>query len=109
MNALTWGDYFGIAIFTIGLFYLTQFVWLIFRAIFYSIKSEPIDTLERSSVHDLLESGDEVTMKEIRRALDLDKEQGLIKSYVIGSGYITYEQYGGRKCLIELSHYSNVV
>lgn len=108
MNALTYRDYLGIALFTIGLWYGAKIVWVIVSAIRddylkkkkFSIR--PINTLN------LLETSFkfEVTRLEVENALQKDVKQKLIKSYTIGDDFIVYRKKGGRKELIDLSRYN---
>lgn len=109
MNALTYHDYLGIAVFTIGLYLSGQIVCIVLKVITSKIISKytKYDTAELPSVYYLLESSysKEVTMSEVEKELQLDIERGVITSYTIGEDFIVYRQKGGRKNLIDLSKY----
>lgn len=108
MNALTYGDYLGIALFTIGLYFMGQIVYeilaVIIRVYLNRKKAPPIPPI---NTFDLLETSYrfEVTRGEVEKALQDDVEQGLIASYTLGDDFIVYRQKGGRKGLIDLSRY----
>lgn len=107
MNALTYGDYLGIALFTIGLWYGAKIVW--------ELVSEMIDSYLRKKRYapspmktlNLLRTSHrfEVTKAEVEEALQDDVEQGLIASYTIGDDFIVYRHKSGNKKLIDLSKY----
>lgn len=107
MNALTYGDYFWIAIFTIGLYYGIKIVWIIIAFIIGITLKGKKDTEQRLSVYDLLEAShsEQVYMCQIKAELERDIEQGLIISYTIGEDFIVYRLKGGQKRLIDLSRY----
>ncbi|WP_104743801.1 hypothetical protein [Helicobacter cinaedi] len=107
MNALTYGDYLGIALFTIGLYFMGQIVYeilaVIIRVYLNRKKAPPIpintfDLLETSYSH-------KVTMWEVEKALQTDLQQDVLIDYTIGEDFIVYVQKGGRKGLIDLSKY----
>ena len=108
MNALTYGDYLGIALFTIGLYFMGQIVYeilaVIIRVYLNRKKAPPIPI----NTFDLLETSHryEVVMCEVEKALQEDIEQGVITSYTIGKDFIVYIQKGGQKRLIDLSRYN---
>lgn len=108
MSALTYGDYLGIALFTIGLYFMGQIVYEILAVIIRVYLNDKKDTPQLPSVFYLLESSYsyEVTMSEVEKALQDDVEQGLITSCTIGEDFIVYRQKGGRKVLIDLSRYN---
>lgn len=107
MNALTYGDYFGIAIFTIGLYLVGQVIYAFIAVIIGVLLKGKKDPPQLPSVYYLLESSynQEVTMSEVEKELQLDIEQGLITSYTIGEGFIVYSLRDGQKRLIDLSRY----
>ncbi|BDB64827.1 hypothetical protein T36_1284 [Helicobacter cinaedi] len=107
MNVLTYWDYLGIALFTIGLYYGAKIVWVIVGVTLDSYLKKKRFTPRPMNTLDLLESSynKEVTMREVEKALQDDVEQGLITSYTIGEDFIVYRQKGGRKNLIDLSRY----
>lgn len=107
MNALTYGDYLGIAIFTIGLWYGAKIVWVIVGVTLDSYLKKKRFTPRPMNTLDLLETSHrfEVTMVEVEKALKDDVEQGLIASYTIGDDFIVYRKKSGLKGLIDLSSY----
>ena len=82
MNALTYGDYLGIALFTIGLWYGAKIIWVIIELIIdeYLRKKRyapsPMKTLNLLRISHRFE----VTKAEVEKALQDDVEQGLIVS-----------------------------
>lgn len=102
MNALTYTDYFGIALFTIGLCYFVKFMLFNINILIKIIKNRYHNIYnnnipKRSTVHDILidETGWDYSLLE--RILRLEQEQGLIKSYKISEKdeYLEYELYDG--------------
>lgn len=108
MSALTYGDYLGIALFTIGLYFMGQIVYEILAVIIRVYLNRKKDPPRPTNTFDLLETSysHEVTMGEVEKALQADMEQGVITSYTIGKDFIVYRQKGGRKVLIDLSRYN---
>lgn len=101
MNALTYTDYFGIALFTIGLYYFIKFMLFNINILIKIIKNRYHNIYnnipKRSTVHNILidETGWNYSLLE--RVLRLEQEQGLIKSYKISEKdeYLEYELYDG--------------
>lgn len=101
MNALTYGDYFGIALFTIGLYYFIKFMLFNINILIKIIKNRYniiYDNIpKRSTVHNILigETGWDYSLLEW--ILRLEQEQGLIKNYKISEKdeYLEYELYDG--------------
>lgn len=107
MSALTYGDYLGIALFTIGLYFMGQIVYEILAVIIRVYLNRKKAPPRPINTFNLLETSHrfEVTRGEVEKALQDDVEQGLIASYTLGEDFIVYRQKGGRKGLIDLSRY----
>lgn len=101
MNALTYSDYFGIALFTIGLYYFIKFMLFNINILIKIIKNRYYiinDSVpKRSSVHDVLISKTGWNYSLLEWVLELEHEQGLIKNYKISEkdDYLEYELYDG--------------
>ena len=108
MNALTYLDYFWIALFTIGLYNGAKIVWVIIESKIDNYLRKQRYAPRPINTFDLLESSHsfEVTMCEVEKALKDDIEQGLIIDYTIGDDFIVYKQKDGQKRLIDLSRYN---
>lgn len=107
MNALTYGDYLGIAIFTIGLWYGVKIVWeLVGEMIDNYLRKKryapsPMKTLNLLRISYRFK----VTKAEVEKALQDDIEQGVIASYTLGDDFIVCRHKSGNKKLIDLSKY----
>ena len=107
MNALTYGDYLGIALFTIGLWYGAKIVWeLVGEMIDSYLRKKryapsPMKTLNLLRISHRFE----VTKAKVEKALQDDVEQGLIASYTLGDDFIVCRHKSGNKRLIDLSKY----
>lgn len=107
MNALTYRDYLGIALFTIVLYIGAKIVWLIIESKIDNLRKKrhaqrPINT------YNLLESSHKirVTTMKVADALRKDIKQGLIADYMMAADFVVYRQKDGSKEIIDLSRYN---